>query len=445
MKRDITNKLAIWKNSNDRKPLILTGARQVGKTWALKEFGRQYYKNTAYIMFEKNENMKKLFEGSLSPKELLPFIQAEAGTPIDPKDTLIIFDEIQAVPNAITSLKFFNEEASEYSIIAAGSTLGVTLHNGGSFPVGKVDFMTLYPMTFLEFLDASGEEQLVNLIKNIKSLSSINTFHEKLEKYLRQYFLVGGMPEVVNKYIETGSFENARIVQERLLDSYKQDFSKYATPLTAAKLQMLWQSIPAQITKENRKFIYGAVKNGARARDFEVTIEWLIDSSLVNKVNRVTLPKQPLKAYEDFGAFKLFLHDIGLLGAMTNVSSKAIVDDTTIYTEFKGALAEQFVCQELVASGEKIFYWSADDSRQEIDFLIENNDGIIPIEVKSGKNLTSISFNKFIKINQSKYGYKVSNRPFVNNRKIINLPLYLTFTISKSASQKVPLSRKLDD
>lgn len=435
MKRDITNKLAIWKSSNNRKPLILTGARQVGKTWALKEFGKQYYKNTAYIMFEKNENMKKLFEGSLSPKDLLPFIQAEAGVPIDPKDTLIIFDEIQAVPNAITSLKFFNEEAPEYSIIAAGSTLGVTLHNSGSFPVGKVDFMTLYPMTFLEFLNASGEEQLVNLIRNIESLSLINTFHEKLEKYLRQYFLVGGMPEVVKKYIETGSFEDARTIQEQLLNSYKQDFSKYATPLTAAKLQMIWQSIPSQITKEKRKFIYGAVKNGARARDFEVTIQWLIDSSLVNKVNRVTLPKQPLKRYEDFGAFKLFLHDIGLLGAMTNVSPKAIVYDTNIYTEFKGALAEQFVCQELIASGVEIFYWSANDFRQEIDFLIENNDGVIPIEVKSGKNLTSISFNRFIKTNQTKYGYKVSSRPFIDNKKIINLPLYLTFMMSKSGSQ----------
>ncbi len=431
MKRDITSKLLEWKNSENRKPLILTGARQVGKTWILKEFGKQYYQNTAYIMFEKNENMKKLFDGSLSPKDLLPFLQAETNISIDPKNTLIIFDEIQAVPNAITSLKFFNEEAPEYSIIAAGSTLGVTLHNSGSFPVGKVNFMTLYPMTFLEFLDANNEKQLTDLIKNTKELSSINIFHEKLDKYLKQYFLIGGMPEVVKKYIETNSFEEARTIQKQLLDSYNQDFSKYTTPIAATKLQMVWKSIPSQITKENRKFIYGAVKNSARARDFETTIQWLVDSSLVNKINRVSLPKPPLKSYEEFEIFKLFLHDIGLLGAMVNASPKSIINNNNIYTEFKGALAEQFVCQELIASGIETFYWSANDSRQEIDFLTERNNEVIPIEVKSGKNLTSVSFNRFMKANQSKYGYKISNRPYMNNKKIINLPLYLTSTISQ--------------
>jgi predicted AAA+ superfamily ATPase len=427
MKRDILNKLLDWRNSSNRKPLILTGARQVGKTWAMKEFGRQFYKNTAYIMFEKNENMQKLFEGSLSPKGLLPFLQAEAGVAISPSDTLIVFDEVQAVPNAITSLKFFQEEAPEYSIVAAGSTLGVTLHDGGLFPVGKVDFATLHPMTFLEFLEALGESQLVELAKTAKDLAKINIFHEKLEKYLRQYFLVGGMPEVVKKYAETGSFDDVRNIQENLLNAYEEDFSKYATPLTATKLHMLWRSIPSQITKENRRFIYGAVKGGARARDFEVTIEWLMDSSLVNKVNRVSAPKQPLKAYEDFGAFKLYLHDIGLLGALAGVLPRAIVDDTTIYTEFKGALAEQFVAQELAAHGKKLFYWSSDDSRQEVDFLMENNDGVVPIEVKSGRSLSSVSFARFMQEHNSPYGFKVSTLPYNKSERVVNLPLYLAF------------------
>jgi predicted AAA+ superfamily ATPase len=430
MKRDIIGKLARWKQSAERKPLILTGARQVGKTWALREFGRQHYKTVAYIMFERNQNMKQLFAGSLSPKGLLPFLQAEAGVAIEPSNTLIIFDEVQAVPNALTSLKYFCEEAPEYSIIAAGSTLGVTLHNSGSFPVGQVDFMTLHPMSFNEFLCACGEEQLANLIGVTSSPERLNVFHEKLEKYLRQYFYVGGMPESVKKYTESNSFKDVRTIQKRLLKSYDEDFSKHAAPLLSTKLRMLWNSIPAQITKENKKFIYGAVRPGARARDFEVAIQWLVDSSLVNKVNRVATPRPPLKAYEDFGAFKMFVHDIGLLGAMVDMQSKAIVDATTVYTEFKGALAEQFVCQELITAGKMPYYWSSEDARHEIDFLIDTSDGIAPIEVKSGKVLASPSFKNFINNQGVILGYKLSNLPYRDNGgKVINVPLYLTSKI----------------
>jgi predicted AAA+ superfamily ATPase len=258
---------------------------------------------------ENNENLQQLFDGSLHPKDILPFLSAEAGVEINAKDTLIIFDEIQAIPKALTALKFFCEEAPEYHIIAAGSTLGVTLHQSGSFPVGKVDFMSLFPMNFLEFLEAMGEEQLVELMKK-QAGEKLNIFHDKLDKYLKQYYFVGGMPEVVASYTTEKNFTTVRTIQTRILTSYEQDFSKYASPLAATKLRMLYASIPHQVSKENKKFIYGIVKQGARARDYETTIQWLLDSGLVIKVNRVKTPKLPLKAYEDFGAFKLFVHDI---------------------------------------------------------------------------------------------------------------------------------------
>lgn len=426
MDRDIVDKLAKWKDSPNRKPLILTGARQVGKTWALQEFGRTHYDKVAYIVFENNPNMASLFQRSLSPGDLLPFLRAESGVDIQPNDTLIIFDEIQAVPEAITSLKYFYEEAPEYSIVAAGSTLGITLHNSGSFPVGKVDFMTLHPMTFGEFLAACGETELRDLIGTITDYTGLEAFHNRLDGYLRQYMYIGGMPEVVKSYANNHSYSDARQIQQSILASYEQDFSKHATPLLATKLRMLWRSIPSQLANENRRFVYGAVKSGARARDFETTIQWLSDSSLVNIVNRVATPRQPLKAYEDFGTFKLFIHDVGLLGAMVNTTEKAIIDNPSIYTEFKGALAEQFVCQELIAADQAVYYWSSDDSKQEIDFLIEGESGIEPIEVKSGKTLSSPSFNKFIHQFNITAGYKLSTLPYRNNDGVINMPLYLT-------------------
>ena len=429
MDRDIIGQLAKWKDSPTRKPLILVGARQVGKTWALRKFGETHYQKVAYIVFEHNDNMQRLFEQTLSPTELLPFLRAETGVDIQPNDTLIIFDEVQAVPNAITSLKYFYEEAPEYSIVAAGSTLGITLHDSGSFPVGKVDFMTLHPMSFEEFLSVCGEKELRTLIDQANDYSQLEPFHNRLDAYLRQYFYVGGMPEAVKSYIANQSYDDARAIQLSILESYNQDFSKHATPTMATKLRMLWQAIPSQLANKNKRFIYGAVKSGARARDYETAIQWLADSSMINKVNRVNSVQQPLKAYEDFGAFKLFTHDIGLLSAMVNATTKAIIDEQSIYTEFKGALAKQFVCQELIASGKHPCYWSSDDSKKEIDFLIEGDDGIEPIEVKAGKSLGSASFNKFMSRPNITTGYKLSSLPYRDNDDIINMPLYLASKI----------------
>lgn len=400
------------------------GARQVGKTWAMKEFGKMVFKKVAYLVLENNENLEQLFNWSLHPKDLLPFLSAAAGVDIDPKDTLIIFDEIQAIPNALTALKFFYEEAPEYHIISAGSTLWVTLHKSGSFPVGKVDFMHLHPMDFLEFLGAMGEEQLVELMKK-EIWEKINIFHDKLDRYLKQYYFVGGMPEAVASYATEKNFEVVREIQKRIVNSYEQDFSKYATPLMATKLRMLYNSIPHQISKENKKFIYGIVKQWARARDYETVIQWLLDSGLVIKVNRVKTPKEPLKVYEDFGAFKLFVHDIWILGALVNSKAMLIVEQDTIYTEFKWALSEQFVCQELYTAGIPLFYWSSEDSKQEIDFLIENENWIIPIEVKSGTHLSATSFTEFMKKYKSKFGLKLSRLPYKASENVINFPLYL--------------------
>ncbi|MDR1679268.1 MAG: ATP-binding protein [Prevotellaceae bacterium] len=428
MKRDILKKLKDWKNSPTRKPLILTGARQVGKTWAIREFGTIQFKNVAYIMFEKNENMRQLFNGSLSPKDLLPFLQAESGETIT-ADTLLVFDEVQAVPNAITSLKFFQEQMPELFVIASGSALGVAMHGNSSFPVGKTDHLQLYPMTFSEFLQAMGEEHLAELLKNTKP-EKLNIFHEKFDRYLKQYFFVGGMPEVVAEYAENRDFTKVRTLQNKILQDYDFDFAKYATPLLATKIRLLWNSIPQQIARENKKFIYGAVKLGARARDFETTIQWLLDSSMIHKIVRVSKLQSPLKFYEDFGAFKLFLSDLGLLGAMSGTLPKQIVEHNSIYTEFNGALSEQFVCQELTASClPALFYWSREDSKQEIDFITESERGVIPVEVKSGTNLAAKSFNEFMKENNSPFGIKISSLPYKENEKTINIPLYNTLNI----------------
>jgi len=430
MNRDILKKLGNWRELPERKPLILTGARQTGKTWAIKEFGKMQFKNTAYIMFEKNENMRKLFDGSLLPKDLLPFLQAESGENIT-TDTLLIFDEVQAVPNAITSLKFFQEEMSEIYLIASGSALGVAMHGNASFPVGKVDRLHLYPMSFSEFLQAMNEEKLAELLQTANP-EQLNVFHEKLDRYLKQYFFVGGMPEVVANYAENQNFDTVRKLQKKILKDYDADFAKYATPLLATKIRMLWDSIPQQIAKESKKFVYGAVKSGARARDFETTIQWLLDSSMIHKINRVSTPKSPLKFYEDFDAFKLFISDVGLLGAMTNTLPKQIVEDGSIYTEYNGAMGEQFVCQELIANElPSLFYWSREDSKQEIDFITENEQGVVPIEVKSSTNLTANSFNEFMKKNNSKLGIKISGLPYKLNEKVVNLPLYDTLNIKK--------------
>jgi len=422
MERNIIKKLLEWKAKENRQPLILTGARQVGKTWAMKEFGSRHFKKTAYISLDSNPNMRILFEKTVKPSELLPFLNAQAGVEID-SETLLIFDEIQEVPKALTALKYFCEEQPELPVIAAGSTLGVSLHSGISFPVGKVEFLNLYPMSFAEFLDAIGETQTRAAIET-KNYDLLNSFREKLLGILKQYMFVGGMPEVVAEFVRTKGFIGIRKIQKKIITSYEKDFSKHTNPEMAVKLSLLWKSIPVQLSKENKKFLYGAVRNGARARDFEVALQWLQDSSLIHKIGRISNPSIPLKSYEEFGMFKIFMHDIGLLCAMSGVSSKIILEGDSIFKEFKGALAEQFVCQELLVKGEEPFYWSLQNSQAEVDFLLEYNDKIIPIEVKSGTNLRAKSLGVYIGKFKPRLVLRVSEADYKISGNIIDLPLF---------------------
>jgi predicted AAA+ superfamily ATPase len=424
MKRDAIKAMIKWKVSERRKPLLLTGARQVGKTWLMKEFGRANFSETVYIMCEDNKVVEEIFSMSLVPGDLVSALSAYVGKKIDSDTTLLIFDEIQSLPRVLQSLKYFNEEIPELAIVAAGSTLGVSLHTGVSFPVGKVDFMNVYPLTFFEFLSAVGEGMIVDFIYE-HDFMQLKAFHEKLLRLHKFYMYIGGMPEVVAEYVASKDLNKVREIQAELLRSYSNDFSKYSSPVTSRKLNLLYQSIPAQIGRRNKKFLYGAVREGARARDFEYQIQWLEDSSLVNKVHAVRKPQLPLKAYESFNSFKLFLHDVGLLGALVDTDSSMIVTESKIYTEFKGALAEQFVAQELVASGQKVYYYSDDASRMEVDFIISGDQGVVPIEVKAGRNLKSVSLCKFI----AKYPYqkavKLSSLPFEPQDSLTNAPIYL--------------------
>jgi predicted AAA+ superfamily ATPase len=390
----------------------------------MKEFGKRHFKNTAYIMFEKNENMKQLFNGSLKPKDLIPFLEAEANTKIEPENTLIIFDEIQAIPNALTSLKFFREEAPEYKIICAGSTLGVTLHSSDSFPVGQVTFMSLYPLNFAEFLMAMSENSLAELYLN-ESPKKLQTFHEKFIKLLQLYKFIGGMPEVIEKYITTNNLTDVRAIQNEILESYMNDFSKYLTPINAEKTRDLYSSIPSHLARENKKFKYGLIKKGAKGRDYSFILRWLLDSSLVLKINNLSSVQLPAKIYEDKSKFKLFMHDIGILGALAEVDIRSVIDDSILRKEFRGALAEQFVCQELVASEVNMNYWSSKDSKYEVDFIINEKASLIPVEVKGGHNLNSPSLKKYIEKYSPKKSYKLSMNPYKENLEIDNLPIYL--------------------
>jgi uncharacterized protein len=396
MKRDKINELNVWRNSPYRKPLILTGARQVGKTWLLKAFGAAYYKQVVYVNFEDQVALKKIFLTDFNISRIIKALEIFSGIKIDASDTLIIFDEIQTAENGITSLKYFYENAPEYHLIAAGSMLGIAHHKGSSFPVGKVDFLNLTPMTFTEFLDAHNEEQLAVAILN-SDWALLQIFHTKLLDLLKIYMYVGGMPEVVKVYMESDDFQLVRKTQINLLNAYQNDFAKYAPLEIAPRLNMVWQSIPAQLAKENKKFVYNILKEGARAKDFEIAIQWLTDCGLLLKTNRIKVPKMPLTAYEEWTVFKLFLVDVGLLGALAQLSSQAIIEGNRIFEEFKGAFAEQFIRQQLSSEGVFIGYWTNDNSSAEVDFLVQKGDRMIAIEVKSGENVRSKSFSEFYK------------------------------------------------
>lgn len=414
-----------WKTSKDRKPLIIRGARQVGKTWLMKEFGKNNYEKCAYINFDDNNRMEQLFSGDFDIERIIQGLKIESGINIEPENTLIIFDEIQETPKALTALKYFYEKANEYHIVAAGSLLGVAMHEGTSFPVGKVDFLDLYPLNFYEFLEALGEKQLVELIEK-KDIDLINVFADKLKLYLKQYLYIGGMPEVVDSYVQNKDFEEVRKKQIILLDAYEQDFSKHAPNAVVPRIRQLWNNIPTQLAKENKKFIYGLIKEGARAREYELALSWLIDCGLVYQVNRVNDCKLPLSAYQDFSAFKLYLLDVGLLCAMAKVDVTTIIDGNEIFIEFKGTLAEQFVLTELKTNTKApIFYWSAEKGMSEIDYIIQLGQNNIPIEVKSSENLQAKSLKTFVQ----KYNTKLNVRTSMTNYRVedwlINIPLYM--------------------
>lgn len=430
MKREAINQLIEWKNSKRRKPLILQGARQVGKTWLMQEFGKTHYKKTAYVTFDRNENLQKAFTDYTNVKELLTKIEIEAQTKVTADDTLIIFDEIQECPDAITSLKYFQEKMPELHIIVAGSLLGLSHHNGTGFPVGKVNFMTLYPMSFKEFLNANGEELLVEAI-NENKFDTISTFSSKLINYLRYYYFVGGMPEVVQAFVENRDFNEVRKIQEEIISSYNSDFSKHTDSNTAERIKMVWDSISSQLAKENKKFIYNAIKNGARAKEFEIALAWLRDSGLVYKVTRISKPNLPIKSYEDINVFKLYVLDVGILCALSKLPAKAILEDNRIFTEFKGSLTEQYVLQQLKIHLSDIHYWTSKSYVAEVDFVTQIEDYVVPIEVKATTNLKAKSLQQYIKDYSPQKAVRTSLSDYkINENGLYDIPLYVIENIS---------------
>lgn len=430
MKRYAMHELERWQNDPHRKPLIIRGARQVGKTWLMKEFGKLAFKSTAYINFDNNERMRLLFEGDFDIPRLIAALQIECGCQIEQGKTLILFDEVQEVPRALTSLKYFCENAPEYAVVAAGSLLGVAMHHGSSFPVGKVAFLDLHPMSFTEFLDATGNKSLSELLKK-QDWSLITPFKSKYIELLRNYYFIGGMPEAVQSFIEEHDYLKVREIQSRLLDAYEQDFSKHAPPETVPRIRMLWNSIPAQLAKENRKFIYGMLREGSRAKDFELALQWLIDCGLVYQVNRITKPAMPVDAYRD-NAFKLFMLDVGLLAAKSGLDIKSLLDGSRIFTEFKGSLTEQYVQQQFRAeSGINPFYWSAELGSAEIDFVFQSGMNIIPVEVKAEENLQAKSLKTYCARFSPKAAIRASMSDYRKESWLTNLPLYAISQITQ--------------
>lgn len=430
MYRIVIEVLKKWKEKSNKKPMIIRGARQVGKTWLMKEFGKTAYENYIYISFDNNQMMQELFSHDLDIERILTGIELYAGQKIKPENTLLIFDEIQEVPMALTSLKYFNENAPQYQIVAAGSLLGVALHPGTSFPVGKVEFMDLYPLNFKEFMMAIGKGQFVELMEQ-KKYDMVTTFHQTYIDLLKYYYFVGGMPEVVMNFVEHMDFNEAREIQERILDAYEQDFSKHAPNEVVPRIRMLWNSVPAQLAKESKKFIYGLIKEGARAKEYELALLWLIDCGLVHAVHRITVPNIPLKAYEDSKAFKLYLLDVGLLSCRVRLKQDTLLDGNLLFKEFNGALTEQYVLQQLkTKKGLQAYYWSNDRGNAEVDFVVDIGDKIIPIEVKSKLNLQA----KSLKVYRDKFNPPVSIRTSMAEYKkedcLVNLPLYAISELS---------------
>ncbi len=427
MERFAMQDLIEWKNEKRRKPMIIRGARQVGKTWLMKEFGRTQFRQTAYINFDENIRIREIFEGSLEIERLLLAVSAETGISVKPQDTLLIFDEIREAPRALTALKYFYENAPEYPIVAAGSLLGVAMHEGTSFPVGTVSFMDLYPLNYREFLCACGEKVLCGLLEKAApaDVSMVTAMKEKYMDYLRQYYYVGGMPEAVLEFTENKDYHRVRKIQRMLLDYYQQDFSKHADAHLVTRLNQVWNSIPNQLAKENKKFIYGQIREGARAKDFELAIQWLEDCGLIHKVHRVSKPGMPLNAYAELSIFKMYMNDVGLLAAKSELPLQSIMSKSQLFTEFKGALTEQYVLQQLISDVRiRPYYYSTKNSRGEIDFLVQSETGCVPIEVKAEENLRARSLRAF----REKYSPKTSVRTSMSDYRreewLVNIPLY---------------------
>ena len=435
MYREAIEKLYKWKKSKHRKPLIIEGARQVGKTWIMKEFGSKAYADMVYINFDANTRMADLFASDLNIDRLIMGLELYSGKKINPDTTLLIFDEVQEVPRALSSLKYFCEDAPQYHIVCAGSLLGIALHGGTSFPVGKVDFLSLYPLSFKEFLIAAVGERFAELLDK-RDYPMITSFKQTYIDALRQYYFVGGMPEAVQSFVNERDFNEVRAIQKRILAAYEQDFSKHAPIEIVPKIRMVWNSIPSQLAKENKKFLYGLVREGGRAKDFETAIMWLCDCGLVYKVSRVNTAEIPLKAYENLKAFKLFIVDVGLLGCMTGLRQHTLLDGNALFTEFKGALTEQYVCQQLRTIDDiGVYYYTNDRGSCEVDFVLDVGGQIVPMEVKAEVNLKA----KSLKTYREKFNPQISIRTSMADYKkedwLVNLPLYAVGEIGRYDNQ----------
>lgn len=423
MERSIYSSLKKWKESPTRKPLILQGARQVGKTYILKEFGAREYSEVVYINCDDNNDMQNMF-ADYDIDRIIRSLSAISGVSIKPSTTLLILDEIQEVERGLASLKYFCEKAPEYHVAVAGSLLGITLHEGTSFPVGKVDMLYMYPMDFEEFLLAMGKEQLVELLRN-NSWATLTPLRGMLTELLRQYYFVGGMPEAVKTYVERGDIWEVRSIHSKIIDAYRNDMSKHVPKQQVQRINMVWNSIPSQLARDNKKFIYGALRKGARANDFEIAIQWLVDSGLVHKVHRISKPVVPLKFYEDMASFKLFLLDCGLLGALSETPPEQILIGDNVFEEYKGAFTENYVLQQLKSLPRTfVYYYSNDNSTLEIDFVVQHEAHVIPIEVKAEENLRAKSLRLFVTDNSGLHGVRFSMSDYREQDWLTNVPLW---------------------
>lgn len=424
MKRFAMEKLLKWKEKKNRKPLIIMGARQVGKTWLMRELGKQFYQKTAYISFYNNKRMQETFEMDYDMKRILMTMNIESGVTITPEDTLIILDEIQNAPKAIEALKYFCEDCPEYHVVCAGSLLGVALHDGISYPVGKVDLLDLYPLNFREFLCAMGEEKLSDLL-DTKEYDIIDSFLDKYLFWLKNYYYTGGMPAVVDSFRIEKDYHMVREIQNDIIRQYKGDFGKHIQAKDLPRLHMVWESIPMQLAKENKKFFFGQIKKGARSAEFEVAIQWLLDCGLVYKVNRVNEPHMPLAAYKDLSAYKLFMIDVGLLGALSELNAESILEGNDIFVEFKGALSEQYVLQQIVSDTVYTpYYFGTEKATFEQDFLLQKGKSIVPIEVKAESNIRSQSLKAFCEKYKPDYAVRFSAKKYMKQEWMSNIPLY---------------------